>query len=127
MGRGISGVIPVVFHFEKRWGGDDKDDFIRHSPKDFFDFYDEFEQENKTVAYRIKSEMLLPSFKDFYFGFHTLIDNQDVLENSEKFNEAYDAIVKRNDLKAFLEHFSESSYYDPRYMSGFSMIACQSI
>jgi hypothetical protein len=117
MGRGISGVIPVAFHFQESWRGNLKDNFIKHSPADIFDFYDEIEENGKVVAYRIKSQMLLRNFKDFYIGFHTIIDAQDVLKNCIKFDEKYDAIIKRNDMDAFLDHFSENTAYDPYYMT----------
>jgi hypothetical protein len=114
MGRGISGVIPVVFHFEEGWMNDSKEQFIEHSPDNILDFYDEMKENNK-VIYSIKNQILLPHFKDFYFGFHSIIDNQNVLKYSKTFNEDYNAIIKSNDREAFLEHFSDTEEFEPHY------------
>jgi hypothetical protein len=119
MGCGISGAIPIDFNLKKKnFAGKDKTIMELNLAEGFFDFYDESEEEKDILSYCIKSDLLLPNFKDFYFGFHALIDNKYALKNTEAFNDNYDAIVKQNDMDAFLDYFYEKKYEVPFCDSG---------
>jgi hypothetical protein len=132
MGTGIMGAIPISFRFGGSFGGyssyleskaqENKEEFIEHAPKDFFDFYNEEEYEeeigSKTMTltyYEIKPEILLPNFKDFFIEFQKLIGNYPMynMDGCKKFNDKYDAIVASNDMKKFVEYFDDSSGYAP--------------
>jgi hypothetical protein len=136
MGTGIMGAIPLSFRFDRgSWSGDEqrnKERFIKHAPKDFFDFYNEEPQietiggkEETVMYYEIKPEVLLPDFKDFFFEFHRLIDAIPYQGDEEKFNDEYDAIVASNDLDKFIAYFEEHSdgvpcifpYFEPMYIT----------
>jgi hypothetical protein len=126
MGTGIMGAIPLSFRFSKpSWGFEsegqrNKEKFTKHAPKDFFDFYNEVQKEDKeekpVTYYAIKPEMLLPNFKDFFYEFYELIGedpNRDGNESNNKFNDEYDAIVASNDLEKFTKFFDDEMGYVP--------------
>jgi hypothetical protein len=132
MGTGIMGVIPISFRFDGSFGSysnymksrakENKERFIKHAPKDFFDFYNKVKYEekigNKTMTltyYDIKPEILLPNFKDFFIEFHTLIGNYPMkeMDGCEKFNEKYDTVVASNDIDEFMEYFDDHTGYAP--------------
>ncbi|MDR2814406.1 MAG: hypothetical protein LBB79_07110 [Prevotellaceae bacterium] len=134
MGTGIFGAIPVRFYFnDDGWSSreENKKKFLEYSSSGFLDFYREekaTEEKKEVTLYTLKPDVLLPSFKDFFFEFCTLIGEDRLPKLCKKFNSDYDAIVAANDLEAFLEHFSYGSHneYDPfnfPYL-GFSYIAC---
>ncbi|MDR2085838.1 MAG: hypothetical protein LBP72_01565 [Dysgonamonadaceae bacterium] len=122
MGTGIIGGIPLVFRFGSKWrysemdAKRDKERFIKHAPKDFFDFYNEELHDleiSKTKSlpvtyYVIKPEILLPNFKEYFYKFNELIGESDYPDDYEKFNDEYDVVVKSNDLKKFIEYFTDS-------------------
>jgi hypothetical protein len=127
MGTGIVGGIPLSFRFGNAWRYSKQNEekckksFIKHAPKDFFDFYNEelhdfeiSETEIVPVAYyTIKPEILLPNFKDYYYKFHELIGDPGYPDGYEKFNDKYDAMVATNSLKAFIEYFDDHFGYEP--------------
>ncbi|MDR0714612.1 MAG: hypothetical protein LBF89_10205 [Bacteroidales bacterium] len=144
MGTGIMGAIPISFRFDGRYGSyssymeseaqDNKKEFIKHAPKDFFDFYNEAEYEeeigNKTLTltyYEIKPEILLPNFKDFFIEFHKLIGSSpvEIMDGCAKFNDKYDAIVAAGDIDGFIKYFKDKSgcapsifpYFGPAYIA----------
>jgi hypothetical protein len=136
MGTGIMGAIPLSFRFSRgTWESDEqryKEQFTKHAPKDFFDFYNEKQRveeiggKEKTVTYYvIKPEVLLPNFKDFFFEFHRLIGETPYQGDEEKFSDEYDAVVATNDLDKFIAYFEEHSggvpgifpYFKPMYIS----------
>jgi hypothetical protein len=138
MGAGIMGAIPTSFRFDGSYGSysnymesrvkENKEKFIKHAPKDFFDFYNEVEHEekmgNKTMTltyYDIKPEILLPNFKDFFIEFHTLIGNypMEEMDGCEKFNDKYDAIVASNDIDKFMKYFDDHTGYAPLFFPYF--------
>jgi hypothetical protein len=114
MGTGICGGIPLDFFFE---GKRRRDMFIKESGDEFLAFYRETETDPETgeISYTINYPDLLPRFKEYYFGLHTILNNHDVLEQATLFNEHYDAIVQNNDYEAFVKHFSSGfdTEYDP--------------
>jgi hypothetical protein len=115
MGAGIGGVIPLIFHLSKdSW---EKNDSSKKSMGNFVDFYDEV-KEKDSVYYCIKDVLLLDNFKDFYFRFHTLIDTEDNVKNTDLFNAKYDEIVATKNSDAFVEFFSKNYNYGPRCMDG---------
>jgi hypothetical protein len=125
MGTGIMGAIPLSFRFESgTWEGDEqryKEMFIKHAPKDFFDFYNEKQQKETTgnkektmTYYVIKPDLLIPNFKDFFFEFHKLLDTPPELFNGDNFNDKYDAVVASNDLEKFIAYFEGCSGDAPR-------------
>jgi hypothetical protein len=134
MGTGIMGAIPLSFRFAKgMWESDEqiyKERFIKHAPKDFFNFYNEKQQneiignKEKTVTYYvIKPEMLLPNFKDFFFEFHKLIDSYMNMYEVNNFNDEYDAVVASGDLDKFIAYFKGCNgiprifpYFDSMYI-----------
>jgi hypothetical protein len=121
MGTGIMGVIPVSFSFMRgRWEGDAmryKQKFCAHAAEGTLGFYNEKTRTGRdgkeTTYYEIKTELLFPQFKDFFFEFNRLIGEEKVLENCDKFNEEYDAIIASNDLKRFMAHFDNDDGYNP--------------
>jgi hypothetical protein len=138
MGTGIIGCIPLSFCFsDEPWGfkSDEqrnKEAFIRHAPKDFFDFYNKKEYEEETgkktemvTSYEIKPEILLPNLKDFFFEFYQLIDDVVEEESAAKFNDEYDVIVASGDYDKFCDYFNNRSggivpfispYFDAMYI-----------
>jgi hypothetical protein len=114
MGTGICGGIPLDFFFEDKW---DRDTFIKKSGDEFLTFYRETETDPKTgeIFYTINYPDLLPRFKEYYLGLHTILNNHDVLEQATLFNEHYDVIIQNNDYDAFVKHFSSDfgTAYDP--------------
>ena len=141
------GAIPVSFRFNGRSGGyssyseseaqKSKAHFIKHAPKDFFDFYNEVEHEEeiggKTVTltyYEIKPEILLPNFKDFFFEFHRLIADDPMKDGYKKFNEKYDAIVASGDMDKFVAYFDDDTGYEPTvfpYFEPMYITDCQNL
>ena len=118
MGQGIVGAISTSFRFKKGWcepdDADRKKDFTKRAGKDFFDFYNENQVDNenggKETYYTVKSEILLPNFKDFFIEFQNLIGNADeigVRNGLEKFNEDYDKIVASGNIDDFLKYFDD--------------------
>lgn len=120
------GAIPLSFCFRSSiWGRySDKDsqkskqEFAKYAPAGFFDFYSEkFYEEAwdneviKVTSYEIKPEVLLPSFKDFFFEFHKLIGDSAV--GYDKLNDKYDAVVASNDLDKFERYFDDHTGYAP--------------
>jgi hypothetical protein len=98
-------------------GQRNKERFIKHAPKYFFDFYDtkssyEEERSNKkqTATYcKIKSGMLLSNFKNFFFKFHNLNDDCNAVDAYDKFGDEYDAIAVSGNLDRVTEYFSGGS------------------
>jgi hypothetical protein len=129
MGQGIMGAIPVSFRFEKgRWKSDEAENrkkFAKHAAKDFFDYYNETQEENekgdKETHFRIKPEILLPNFKNFYIEFQKLIGNEksEDFGSNEKFNDDYDRAVASGDIDEFLKHFDDHSGSAPTVFSYF--------
>ncbi|MDR0710794.1 MAG: hypothetical protein LBF67_00405 [Prevotellaceae bacterium] len=131
MGTGIMGVIPISFRFggsiwrpySVKDAQENKEEFTKHAPADFFDFYNEksYEEhrENKVIkvtSYEIKPEVLLPNFKDFFYEFHKLIDDNgrvEALKGYDKFNDEYAAAVGSNDLDKFVKYFDDHTGYAP--------------
>jgi hypothetical protein len=130
MGVGIMGAIPVSFCFTRSRYESEADrykkEFSEHAAKDFFDFYNEETREDRNGKeipyYVIKTEVLLPQFKDFFFEFNRLIGEEKILENCEKFNEAYEKLIASNDLEQFMNHFDNDNAYDPIEFSYFSAL-----
>jgi hypothetical protein len=134
MGTGIMGAIPISFRFGDRWWYSKEDEqkckeaFIKHAPKNVLDFYDEelheiTDSKQKKVMvtyYKIKSEILLPNFKDFFYDFHNLIGAKLWPKNERKFNDEYDAIVAANDLDKFVEYFDDDTGCEPSIFSDFA-------
>ena len=131
MGTGIMGVIPLSFCFDgdlwiqKRGSKEQKDEFMKYAPKDFFKFYNKeerTEKENKKLVkvdyYFIKPEILLPNFKDFFFEFHNLIGESSCMNDDEKFDDEYNAIVASNDFDKFIAHFMEEGGRAPSIFNG---------
>lgn len=116
------GGIPISFRFGDGWQYSKQDEqeskklFIRHAPKNFFDFYNEELCEIETGKqkkvmvpyYTIKPEVLLPNFKDFFYAFRKLI-GEDEEPMGEKLDDKYDAVVATNDLDKFVEYFDQHS------------------
>ena len=132
MGQGIKGAIPLSFRFQKnRWecnepeGKECKKGFTKHAAEDFFDYYNVNQKENEKggidTIYTIKSEILLPNFKSFYFEFQNLIGNESSYEqgNIEKFDDDYDRIVASGNMDEFIKHFDDSSNWAPTIYSYF--------
>jgi hypothetical protein len=139
MGTGIMGVIPISFRIDGRFGTyssymeseaqENKELFIKHSAKDFFDFYNEVEyvenmgeKKMRLTYYDIKTEILLPHFKDFFIDFHKLIDDYPPMDmgDDDKFTDQYDAVVASNDIDKFVEYFDDSTGYAPTIFPYFS-------
>jgi hypothetical protein len=122
MGTGIMGAIPISFQLGSGWRYSKQDEqeckklFIRHAPKNFFDFYNEklceveTDKQEKVMApyYEIKPEVLLPNFKDFFYAFRELIGEDGELMG-EPLEDEYDAVVATNDLDKFVEYFDKHS------------------
>jgi hypothetical protein len=130
---GILGAIPISFRFDgrsldnrncpikttysKKRAQRMQQTFVEYAPEDFFDFYNSSESEENIggkkitlTSYKIKPEILLPNFKDFFIEFHTFLGTYPKYmkeESLEKFDEKYDAIVAANDLDGFLAHFDD--------------------
>jgi len=131
MGRGIIGIIPISFKFIERYLGDDrqKKNFQEYAADDFFDFYNETQVETPKgrteTHYTIKTEILLPSFKEFFFGFHDIIRDDWALRSryedtvTRKFNDDYDKAVASGNIEDFLKHFDDDTGYPPLYDYGF--------
>jgi len=124
MGQGIIGAIPVSFKFYKGRSKFDEEinrkQFTKETAKDFFDYYDENQEENKEgkkdIYFTIKPKVLLPNFKSFFLEFQRLIGNE-MLEGKydifKKFNDDYDKVVDSGDIDKFLEYFDDHSGYAP--------------
>jgi hypothetical protein len=114
MGTGIRGGIPLDLFFKNKRR---RDTFIQESGDEFLTFYRETETDPETgeISYTINYPDLLPRFKEYYFGLHTILNKRDVLEQTTLFNEHYDAIIQNNDYDAFVKHFSSNfgTAYDP--------------
>jgi hypothetical protein len=114
MGTGICGGIPLDFYFDDEW---DRNKFLKNSGDEFLAFYRETETDPKTgySSYTIDYPDLLSRFKEYYFGLHRILGNNDVLEQAASFNDDYDLIVHNNDYNAFVKHFSSGfeTGYDP--------------
>ncbi len=133
MGQGIDGAIPISFRFLKgSWSGEQerkKTEFQEYAADDFFDFYNETqvkvskgEEGGTETLYRIKPEILLPNFKDFFLEFNGLIRDDWALEEdniSKKFNDNYDKVVASGDIEALLNHFDDDTGRAPRTDSNF--------
>jgi hypothetical protein len=125
MGTGICGGIPLDFFFEDER---EREIFVKKSGDEFLAFYRETKIDPKTgeIFYTINCPDLLPRFREYYFGLHTILNNDDVLKGVTLFNDDYDAIIQNNDYDAFVKHFSSdsASFYDPaiRRDSFFSVV-----
>jgi hypothetical protein len=120
MGTGIMGAIPMSFRFssgawDSEWAEqDNKEQFMKHTPKDFFDFYNKVHRKRETgnkkdtTYYVIKPEILLPNLKDFFFEFHKLIGTKGQTDYA-KFTDEYDAIVASNDLNELITYFKDTN------------------
>ncbi|GHU16737.1 hypothetical protein FACS1894163_06640 [Spirochaetia bacterium] len=111
MGTGIGGAIPTSIYFRETW---DKDLFIE-GHKNFFDFYHESVVVKGRQVYAIEPSILLPHFKDYLTELYTILGEQDVVDGFTKFDEAYDAIIVKNDLDAFLQHFNRNGAYQESF------------
>jgi hypothetical protein len=92
MGTGICGGIPLDFFFEDEWR---RDTFIQESGNEFLVFYRETETDPETgeISYILNYPDLLPRFREYYFGLHTILNKHTVLEQTTLFNEHYDVII----------------------------------
>jgi hypothetical protein len=119
MGVGIVGAIPVSFCLGKNpysyvpeYSSGSIERFKKHVSSDFFDFYNQVieKEDNKEITYyKIKPEILLPNFKEFYHEFYELVHDNNMVEGFKKFNEKYDVIVSANDLDALMEYFDDGT------------------
>jgi hypothetical protein len=112
MGQSVSAAIPVTFSIPKA-----SDQFeakrrlkwlTANIPFDFFDKVKVKDSEGE-VVYRLKTQLLLENFKDFFIQFHTAIGSADLPEYMKTFDSQYDNAVAQGDVKTFL------SLLDGRY------------
>jgi hypothetical protein len=133
MGQGIFGAIPISFMFVNMGRCNNQEEtkkrFQKYAADDIFDFYNETlekvskgEGSGTETLYTIKSEILLPNFKDFFLEYSGLIRDDWALKDdniSNKFNDDYDKAVASGNIKTFLKHFDDDTGRVPFIHGGF--------
>jgi hypothetical protein len=108
MGVGIAGGIPIRLYFTDSFR---RKNFLNEPySEDFLKFYREEEPRNDNkFFYTLDYPELLPQFKEYYFGFYSILQNERMLKETISFSSEYDDIIKRNDIDAFIEYFEKAN------------------
>jgi hypothetical protein len=139
MGTGIMEELPLSFHFgsSATYSEDDaqenKEVFRKYAARDFFDFYTEMSSSEKqrnnrvieTISDKMKPEILLQNFKDFFFKLHELIGDCELKDGNKK-----DTIAVSNDLDKFMEYFDDQTESAPTtfpYFEAAHIVCCDNL